>query len=522
MLEFTAGGEMKNADVYMNRAVLEVNRGNLPKALDLLNDAIACAPRFAPAWTNKACVLLLLCRFDEADQSATESIKLNPRDAEAWNVKGCVCLNLRRYEAAEEAFRVAISINPRLHGAWSNLGELYRHRGNLVESESNFDRALAIEMRNDSALLGKAQIAWERQQYEKSLDYVDRAIGINGRNLAALNHKGVCLMDMGRLAEAMEFFEACRKLDPEGITALGNIGEVYRREGNFEKARECFDEVLTRDPKDVDALNNKGCVLAQVGSEEDALMYFEKALCIDPHHAGAIGNKMGTLIRLGRLQEAQEFSDAALVRDEMDRGVFVSPKKMIPNPTIGKTENTKMLEFHLELIDSTLVALRTFQALRPSYLREFMSTGRQFKETDIRDDFKKLLEMRYSNSSAECKYGDGLADVRVQKENSPLESMIFEFKIWGRNDYLSVIDQTMKYMTSFETRAAIVMVNQNKTSIAEGYLSKIIESHPGYVRESLSVKPALPESNLDHFSSRHTSCSGREVTVYHFILDTWQ
>jgi len=514
---------MGRTQVINNKGMLELERRRYSKALEFFDKAIAMESQYSYAWGNRAIALHYLNRTEEALASVNRAIFLEPTNWKFWNTKGGIYVKLGNLNEAEKSFQTALNANPNYDEAWRNLGEVYRLMKQLDLADGFYDHALSLNPKMESAWLGKGQVAGALGKQEKSIELLDKALAIDNLDPVAWNEKGFALALKGDLLGAEKCFNASLVADPGFADAIGNKGEISRRLGKIEDAEIYINKAIEIQPSNPNNWNNKGALLSSLGKPDDALVCFNKAIELAPKHSDAVANKIGILGTMGRFDEAQELMESLSEQEDWETFQLPthylpkeSPEVPIPNPT-----RTMPSGFLAELTKGTLVALRSFQVTKPVYVKSFMKNGVQggLLETDFRDDFKKLMEMKFENSVAECRYGDGLADVRIQRTGSQLESMIFEFKIWGRNDYKDVVDQAMKYMTSFENCAAVVMINPNRKSLSEDYVERVILSQESFIDGSLVRSPLLHDTNLDHYSSDHRTRTSKVVKILHFVLD---
>lgn len=517
---------MGKAELINNKGMIELESRRFSHALELFDKAIEIDKNYSFPWGNRAIALFHLDKPDEALKSVDHAILLDPSNSKFWNTKGGILVRKDQLTEAEKCLRTAIEIQPDNDEAWRNLGEVYRLKRQWDLANDSFDHALSLNPKNATGWIGKGQIAYVVGNLDKALEHIDKALRIDNLNPIAWNEKGCALVKKGDLLGAEQSFKASLRSDPDFGDALSNMGEISRRLGKTAEAEKYLNEAIIKQPNNANNWNNKGALLSGLGNLTEALTCFDKALEINPGHLDALSNKIGVLGATGRFDEAEALLQNVSIDEDWD--AFQSPTLYIPRESTAKyvPERARrgLSEFYAEILKSTMIALRSFQASKPAYVQEFIQNQGQgsIKETDFRDDFKRLMEMRFENSVAECKYGDGLADVRIQKVGSQLESMIFEFKIWGRNDYQDVVMQTMKYVTSFENCAVIVMINPNRKSLAKEYPEKVILSQNTYIGESLISKPLLSNSNLEHFSSEHMTETGKTIKIFHFIFEIFQ
>jgi hypothetical protein len=179
-----------------------------------------------------------------------------------------------------------------------------------------------------------------------------------------------------------------------------------------------------------------------------------------------------------------------------------------------------MPDFERTILDQTCDYMHQLQKTPTVFMKAHRVKKVALEEADFRDDLERTLSAFFRGIAGETNHGKGRADLVVVNATSHhVEGVVFEFKVWGRNDYRLSVDQLMKYMTELQVVGVIFMINENRTSIATKYREEIIFANPGYVSGSFRASPIIQGANLDHFMSRHRTPYGKEITVFHFIFN---
>ena len=164
--------------------------------------AIALSPNDAMAWTNKACILDDLQRFEEALAAHERAITLDPNDAVIWYNKASTLGDLERYDEALAACERAITLDPTSALAWYNKGDV-----------------LISLQRNDEALVA-----------------AERAIALDPACTPAWRDKGAALANLQRNEDALAAFEQATALDPTNVRGWTNTAIVLRALGRSSEA----------------------------------------------------------------------------------------------------------------------------------------------------------------------------------------------------------------------------------------------------------------------------------------------
>lgn len=164
-----------SASLY-GRARRDAAIGNLNGALESYNSLIAAEPSFAPAFSNRANILVTQGRLTDSLSDYTRALELAPLEADRWVVlvnRGCVYLGLDDVEKALEDFGAAAS-----EGNGDPVA-IYSNRAACWERLGNWDRALKDYQRAIDANAADVQPWWMRYAlvlYER--DRSAEAVGI--------------------------------------------------------------------------------------------------------------------------------------------------------------------------------------------------------------------------------------------------------------------------------------------------------------------------------------------------------
>jgi len=153
---------------------------------------------------------------------------------------------------------------------------------------------------------------------------------------------------------------------------------------------------------------------------------------------------------------------------------------------------------------------------------EYVASRDRIKETSIRDYFLSHIKLliKWIAVSEEPRLL-GRTDLSIHKKDEVgINCLIAEFKIWGRKNYLNVVSQLRGYLTDFERFGIVVMINQNKWSIKEKYIEKIIKKDSLFITDSLREE-RFHDSNFIYLASKHHTNSNKSkvIDIYHILLD---
>ncbi len=356
---------------------------------------------------------------------------------------------------------------------------------------------------------------------QEALDLADAAIGQprmsdeprQDKDVAVLHHlRALCLTKLRRDLEALEDYERAVELHPMDKPLRFELCLCALTVGRLELA-ERHAVVISADDS---SLTGPYQILARVSFSRNDL---------DQAHNHLLrGRKLARKPELLD-REIKELVDikCGLLRTS-DSTIFkvCTPLSSVPSapPPPGMAEYRRLSDFRRTLLDRLCDCIHELQKTPAVFIRNHRSQKTPLEEADFRDELERMLSATFRAIAGETNHGKGRADlVVVNATGNCVESVVLEFKVWGRNDYRVSVDQVMKYMTDLQVLGIIFMINENKTSIASKYREEIILTNPSYASGSFRISPIIQDSNLDHFVSRHRTPYGKEITVFHFIFN---
>jgi tetratricopeptide (TPR) repeat protein len=251
---------------------LHVKKGNIlaadknyEAALAAYDAALAIAPDYHPALTNKGCVLSSMGCYEEAIAAYNAALTVKPNYHLALFNKGNVLGKLGRYKESIAAYDAALAIKPDDHEAFYGKGLALDYLGRYEESIAAYDAALKIKPDYHQALYNKGYALDDLGRYEESIAAYDAALKIKPDKHEALNTKGVALNYLGRYEESIAAYDAALKIKPDKHEAFYNKGIALNYLGRYEEAIAAYDAALEIKPDDYAILSSKVFALGKAG-----------------------------------------------------------------------------------------------------------------------------------------------------------------------------------------------------------------------------------------------------------------
>lgn len=211
---------------------------------------------------NRAIVLMLLERADEAERSAWRACELEPANAEFRNT----------------------------------LGNIFWMRGRFGEAEREFQRVLDLDPLNAGATFGLGNVAYSQGRTEAAVAFFARSFAAFPLAGKVANNLGSALLDLGQDAKALGYFREAARLDPKLGRAHANYATLLAKTGRVAEAIPSFEKAVQLMPKDVETLTNLGLAYELTGATDEARRQYEKVLLLQPGN-GALRQRLAALSR---------------------------------------------------------------------------------------------------------------------------------------------------------------------------------------------------------------------------------
>lgn len=323
--------------------------GELEDALSTLHQYIEKVPSNPRAFLERAKVLLLMKREDEALEDMKQAVRVRPEGENAKNpsyqffleeaYKECIemLLSLERYEDAEEFIDGGLALFPEEMEWLYQKATLYAMKNETAEAAVLFEKLLQKDPQFDRAKAGLAQAYREQGKIQAAVTLLDEYIQKNPEPEAYIC-AGDTLLDGLRDREALGYFQKAAKLAPENDECFGQLGYVLRELGKYDKALKalsiatklnpdalewynsicftlylagkqeaayyCADEIIEKNPGKPAGYFARGALLSQDGETDSAMEMFNKALSLDPNFVDAIYEKGRLLFETGCYRDA--------------------------------------------------------------------------------------------------------------------------------------------------------------------------------------------------------------------------
>lgn len=234
---------------------------NFDFARQMFARAIVIDPGYARAYSGVAdCCSFLYMYFEsseanlkEADSASRKALELDPELPEGHASRGLAVLLLKRYEEAEQEFDTAIRLNPRLFEAYYFRARACFSQGKLEEAARWFEEASTVNPEDYQApsLLSTVYTALNdhtaaTKARARSLHIIEKHVDMHPEDARALYFGAGALAQLGQPERALQWARRALSIDPDDPSVLYNVACNYALLGESEEAINCLEKVMMK------------------------------------------------------------------------------------------------------------------------------------------------------------------------------------------------------------------------------------------------------------------------------------
>ena len=231
----------ENPALFINRALLWAEKGELDLAIADYDSAIRLDPGSATAFNNRGTLWRRKKDLDRANADFSEAIELDPLYAAAYNNRG-ITWRSKDLDRAIADYSEAVRIDPRYFVAFNNRGNSYREKKEFDRAIADFTEAIRIQPRYALAYANRGMAYRAKKDYEHAIDDYTQAIRLDSKNSVALNNRAwlwaVCpdakFRDGTRAVESAT--RACELTAWKSANNVDTLAAACAEAGDFESA----------------------------------------------------------------------------------------------------------------------------------------------------------------------------------------------------------------------------------------------------------------------------------------------
>jgi serine/threonine-protein kinase len=319
------------------RAVLERpdREGNVSRAIELLQRAVAGDPRFAlghaalsEAFWHRYDDTKDAMDVDQALQSAQSALQIDPMQPDVRYALALIYSATGQRDRALEQLRELMAVQPGRDTTHRLRGEILAEAGQLDAGIQEMTRAIALRpgYAENYSRLG---VVYRRGgRYADALRAFEEAVRLQPDNAAAHNRLGAAHLLTGNERAALADFRQAVRLGGSS-PAFGNIGLLEYRAGRYDAAARAYERAVQDGPNDPLMWRNMGDAYARLRRDAEAraayahgLAVTDRMLAVDARAATTLCTRAVLLAKLGRADEARAAAAAGVSQSPGDPDVL--------------------------------------------------------------------------------------------------------------------------------------------------------------------------------------------------------
>jgi len=308
--------------------------GNVDRAIELFDRAIALDPRYAAAYSGLGAAYWQKyeasqepARVQQARSACAQAMALDPQLTGSHICLGTIALGTGAFEEAVQEFQRAVDREPTSDEATLGLARAQARGGQAAEAEDTYRRAIALRPQYWATHIWLGNFYRERARYPEAVRAYEHALTLTPDNarayyilcgmygtgsvgryqdgiaacrksaaivpsVAAYSNWGAVLSNLRQFDAAIEQFAAARRVGPEDYLLDGDMARAYFHAGRREEAKTLYDRAitlvdraLTVHPRDVDARISAAAYHAKIGNRRQAIAHLNRlpSDLSDPH-----------------------------------------------------------------------------------------------------------------------------------------------------------------------------------------------------------------------------------------------
>lgn len=294
------------ADIYLNRSIIQKEKGNVELALKDMNYAIKLHENNAEAFCNRGVIYEKMKDIERAIDDYDKAIALNTDYAPAYYNRGSAFAARENLDKAIMDYSKAISLDSASTLSYYNRGVAFTLIGRTDLAIADLSKAISLDARFAAAYAHRGLAYAESGEPEKSLSDFNKALELDPKNTEWYMKRGLLHADAQRFDEAIQDMSTVITSTPNNAFAYYIRAKSYRGKGDALKSLEDYNKVLELSPRLAGVYYERGQIKNQLGMTEEALIDFNTSLEYFPYNPLAYLHRGNTFQTLGRYEDAQK------------------------------------------------------------------------------------------------------------------------------------------------------------------------------------------------------------------------
>ena len=201
----------------------------------------------ANEYLNRAVVQFDRGDIQAAEKNLLEALKISPSDGKVLYNLGSLYLRQRKFEEAEKHLTRAASLLPQDWSVWNNLGIAFRQNDKISLAVKSHREALNLSPQNPEILVNLALCYSALGESDRAVETLKTVTELDPDRASAFANLGVILAGQKNYLEAEPYLLKADNLEPGNMMILGNLAEVKNALGKTGEAIGIYERMLKQD-----------------------------------------------------------------------------------------------------------------------------------------------------------------------------------------------------------------------------------------------------------------------------------
>ncbi len=282
-------------DALHEKAILLTLIGKKEEALSIFDRIHLQNPAYDFPWALKGKIMFSKGLYKEALECYSKALERDPENVRLMVTQGMVLIHLERYKEALAVLQRATDLDGNFVPGWVQLGRAFRKNRQYGDAIDCFERASALEPRSpvhkkrlaDTWYSMGNQSLFQAGRYEQAVLYFTKTTELFPRHIQAWYCMGLSFKKLGHYKDSALCYQETLSIDPTFIDAWYDLASIFNKTGMIDKSVICYNHVIRLDPSHAEARYRAGQAMMTLHKYKEAVNYFNAVLRLDPSHAMA-------------------------------------------------------------------------------------------------------------------------------------------------------------------------------------------------------------------------------------------
>ncbi len=292
------------ADIYLNRSLIQKEKGNIEAALKDINHAIELHGNDAVAFCNRGVICEKMNDTERAIRDYNKAIELNPDYAPVYFNRGSLYAAIKVFDKAIMDYSKALSLDPNSAVSYYNRGIAFKMVDRVDLAIEDLSKTISLDPKFAAAYAHRGLAYAESGEEEKALADFNKGLELDPDNKEIYMKRSILHADAQRFDDAIKDITAFIEFSPNSAFAYYIRAKAHRGKGDMEKSLEDYNKMIELNPRLAGVYFERGQIKNQLERTDEALEDFNTSIDLFPYNPLAYLHRGNTFKKLGKNENA--------------------------------------------------------------------------------------------------------------------------------------------------------------------------------------------------------------------------